>query len=579
MPLSRRSLAAIMVLASLVPAAHAEKPPSPLRLVPADADLLLTVPDARRFTETFTGLALLRKLEPFSAYRELLDSTRYRRFRQFLAYYEKEMSAPWPQLLDEVAGGGIVVSVKFEKSPAPSLAIIQGRDEKRVREFAHLAVSTIEQELARQDEKAKIKRGTYEGIETYQVGDELFAAVAGSAIFISNQEQALQSALKLHLGRGGKSFADIAATADAAILLPPKALASLWLNLEAVKKNPAAAAAFKVSPRNDPVQTVLFGGYLDVAGRSSYLAAALVREGDEFLVTIRMPKGRKGMGADYGLHVPPLDAPDGRPLLEPAGTLFSTSFYLDVGRIWSDRHNLFPDMVAKSLEKSDMPTNPFLSGIRISRILPQLGAHHRFVAASQAASAYSLPGGVPIPAFALVSEMREPEKFGSAMEAILRSAALLGGFKVKMKLVDEKIGAINLVGVRFADDQPEFDEGERTLFRFYSPCFARVGNQFLWSSTIELGRELAATLQSEKPIHSTDAVHSRFNATGAAQYLQSIEELLVTQGVLDRAVPADVAATEVKEFLSLLRTLGPLDVSVRYDEDRFRYDLRLKGVR
>jgi hypothetical protein len=579
----RRLAAALIVGTLLAPPARADGPkadatPSPLRLVPNDVDLLVTVPNPRLLAETFTGLELLHKLEPFSAFREALDSTKYRHFRQFLAYVEKEMGANWPQLLDEVAGGGIAVGVKVGKDPTPALVVIQGRDRKRVGQFGRLAIQLFEQELAREDEKVKVTRGTLLEVETMRVGDKLFAAVAGSTILVSNQEAMLQSAFDLLLGSGGKSCASNPSVAAAAGILPSSPLATAWLNLETVRKEPQAAAAFRKAPRDDPALTILFGGYLDVIGRSPFAAAALVHDRDDFLITVRMPKGRNGMGPDFGLHVPPAASSGSRPLLEPKGVLLSTSFYLDVARIWQERDKIFPEKVAKSFDKADKGTNPFLSGLRISKILPTVGAHHRVVVASPATS-YSSPGGPPIPAFALVSELRDPDYFGKTMETTLRGAALLAGFKVKLKLVEEKIGAVNLVGYRFAEEQPDVDENIKRLLPYYSPCFARVGDQFVWCSTLELGRELVGILQAEKKDASVDAVHSRVFGAGAADLLRTVEDEAVTQSVLDRALPFDQAGAEVRNAFALLHSLGPLDVDVRYDEERFSYDLRLKGLK
>ncbi len=259
--------------------------------------------------------------------------------------------------------------------------------------------------------------------------------------------------------------------------------------------------------------------------------------------------------------------------------LFSTSFYLDAARIWQDRDKLFPDKVAREFEKADKSTNPFLSGLRIGKILPMVGAHHRFVVASPQNPVYLPSGGPPIPAFALVSELRDPEYFGKTMETTLRGAALLAGFKVKLKLVEEKIDAVTLVGYRFADQQPGLGEDERRLLRYYSPCFARVGDRFLWCSTMELGRELVGILQAEKKSGLDSAVHSRIFGAGAADLLKTFEEEAITQSVLDRALPVEQAVAEVKAAFSLLRSLGPLDTDVRYDDDLFSYDLRLHGLK
>ena len=52
--------------------------------------------------------AALPELARFPAYREFLDSTAQRRFRQLLAYLEKELGCAPEEMLNRVAGHGIV---------------------------------------------------------------------------------------------------------------------------------------------------------------------------------------------------------------------------------------------------------------------------------------------------------------------------------------------------------------------------------------------------------------------------------------------------------------------------------------
>jgi hypothetical protein len=574
---SRQLAVALLALVVPISAVRGEETPSPLRLIPADTDLLLTVPRPRRTAETLTHLEFLRKLDAFNVYREALASTNFRRFRQFLSYYEKEMDAPWPAILDEIAGGGIAVGIKTGKDQGTVTAVVQGRDEKAVHRFVETAVRLLNEEAARVEDQAKLTKAAYHGIEIVRIGDKLFAATAGTAIVVSNREGALHAALDLHRGTGGKSCADRPGVRDAAKLLPADALATAWFDLDVARRDPNAAAAFKKGPRDDPAQTIIFGGYLDVIGRSPFVAAALVRDKDDFALTIRMPNGRKGMGPDSLLHVPPAGA-GCRPLLEPAGTIFSTSFYMDVASIWRDRGKLFPEKVVESFDKADKSTNPILSGLRISKILPQVGTHHRLVVVNQPVTAYKTATGLPVPAFALVSELRQPDEFGKAMDSTLRGAALLAGFKFKLKRAEEKVGDVQLVGFRFDEKQSSSDL-DASFLRYYSPCFARVGDQFLWCSTIDLGRELIGKLQTEKKSEAADAVNSRLSAGGVAGYLESIEPVLVTQAVLDQAFTLDEASAEAKAALALMRSLGPLEINVRYDDERFSYEFRLRGLK
>src|SRR5207247_5811393 len=92
---------------------------------------------------------------------------------------------------------------------------------------------------------------------------------------------------------------------------------------------------------------------------------------------------------------------------------------------------------------------------------------------------------------------RDPE-FGKALEAILRVAALLTGTQAKLKLAEETVDGVKLVGYRFAEDSSL--NGDAQNFRFnFSPCFAAVGDQLFAASTIELGREMVTQLQKAAP--------------------------------------------------------------------------------
>src|SRR5262245_50000338 len=93
------------------PACAAEPPPDPLRLVPATVDLVVKVEQPRALVEAFTTHPALQQILKFEAARDVLDTTSVRRFFQLLAYYERELGAPWSELLDQTAGGGIALGV------------------------------------------------------------------------------------------------------------------------------------------------------------------------------------------------------------------------------------------------------------------------------------------------------------------------------------------------------------------------------------------------------------------------------------------------------------------------------------
>src|SRR5688500_17833480 len=187
--MSRCLPALVAVLLATVPAAA--DTPDPLRLMPAEAGFVFKVEKPRQFVEAVAGLDVYKNALQFPQARELLDSTPVRRFFQLVAYLEKETGSPWPELLDKLAGGGIVIGAATGMDPAPALLVVQGTDPAAVEKTYDLFVSAVENEAGREGSKQQLKKVKVGGVETIQVGDEFFAARVGAAVFVANKEKAL----------------------------------------------------------------------------------------------------------------------------------------------------------------------------------------------------------------------------------------------------------------------------------------------------------------------------------------------------------------------------------------------------
>jgi hypothetical protein len=569
------SLASLFVLVG-TQSLRAESPPSPLRLIPDVTDVVVEVKQPRQLVEAVTTLDAVKGFMGLEAVQEFYDSTTSRRFYQLLAYFEKELGAKWPELLDKLGGGGAALGIKFGPDPAPALFVLQGKDETLSKKFFKVALQIAEGELARNESKDKPEKGEYRKIETIHVGDKFFAAVVGSAVLVSNQEKTLQAAIDLYLDGDEKSMVHSAGIAEAKKLLPPDPLATAWINLDTVRKLPGADKVLTL-PRNDANLTILFGNLLDLAGRSPYVCAGFYRKGESLLTSVRVPRGREGMTAELDLHAAPADQPGIRPLLEPKGVMYSSSSYFDIGKFWEMREKLFTKEQVKAFEDFEKNSGRFLGGAKLSKLLTQVNPYQRLVVANQTKPGYKTSTKQPIPAFAFVVEMKEPEAFSKSMDTILRGVALLVGSQAKLKLSDEKHGDYTIVGYRFPEDVPL--KGDNSDIRYnFSPCYVAVGNQFVAASTIELGHELIDILDKEakdagKPIKSSSI--QRIYSAGGVDYLKSLEDLLVTQVILSQAVTAESAKGQVKDFFAWIRTLGAVEIDTVYDNKESRIDIRL----
>ena len=577
-PVLRLALLALGLLAALAPARAADRPaPDPLRLVPDAADLIVKVEQPTRLLDLAVQLASMQELQAFPGYRDYFESTNYRRFRQLVAYFEKELGKPWHELVDELAGGGGVFALKFRGDMPVLLGVVQGKNPELVKKFADLALTVAEQELARLEVKERPRKEKYRGVEVVRVGAYYHAAVLDGAIIASNAPRAIEAAIDLHLDKSPKSILTVGTLTEARKLLPADPLAWAWLNLDPLHRAEGAKPLFEL-PGDQPQLHILYGGYFDVLKRAPFVAAAFTQERHGPVLTIRLPKGTQGMHEAMTAHTPP-DGTGLLPLLEPKGTLYTTSYYMDVVKFWELRAKLFNPAQLAGVEQFEKESARYLLGTRFSKLLRCVGPRQRLVVARQYETGYATKPQTRLPAFAWVIDLREPEAFAKAIEPPLRSLGLLASFGADMTLFEEKHGGWKIVGYRFVENDKNKANTNGILFNF-SPCFVRVGDQFVFSSTLELARTLADEIdkQAKAPKAHTDsaAVRSRFHWDGLAAYFDAIRDQLVTATILGDGSPPDEAKNQVELLIEFLNRLGSVELTTVYEPERFRYDIRIR---
>ena len=228
-----------------------------------------------------------------------------------------------------------------------------------------------------------------------------------------------------------------------------------------------------------------------------------------------MPRGRDGMAPLAAMFLPE-DERGSLPMLQPPRVLSSTSYFLDLGKFWDNRHKILTPEQAKSMDQFEAQTAKYLRGLGLGTILRQAGKYHRIVSTIPDKFPYKIKPTVQTGAFAIVLDMRDPG-FAKSMSTILRGAALVGGFQYGLKMVDEKHQGHSLVTYYFPENG-KF-EGDDNNIRFnFSPCFTHVGNQFVIASTLELGKDLVDCRIKEtamsQPRHPT---HARLRQRGRRQ--------------------------------------------------------------
>lgn len=551
-------------------ASHATELPN-FKLVPPQANLILQVDRPRHLAERIIRHEVAQQALRLPFVSEAVNTADFERFLQLIAYFEKELGVPWPELIDKLAGGGLTIAARAGGENAPALVIVRGHDESFTRKFVDRLLQVIEQEQIRTESKERTQKASYRGIDGWQLSKDALLTRLGSTLIFTNKNDALKAVIDLHVA-GGKCLADRAEIASARKTLPADCHAWLWLDLAYAKESKEAKEQFAL-PSNDPLQLFIIGGWANTVFRAPYLLVGLYEEGEKFTLSARLPAGRDGMPEAMALHVPPVGVGT-LPLLRPKGTLYSQSFYFDVPSIWERRTQLFNDMIAKQFDQAQKDVGKFLPGSSLSKLLTQAGSHHRIVVATHTKKGYAAESSQVLPAFALVTTYRDP-KFAKSFEGVLRGAALLATTQLQMKMNDEVHAGTKIVYYRF-DEKAKVD-GDPDNLRFnFTPCLASLHDQFIICSNIELCRELIDILNAERANPGKQsgltAFRGTFYATGAADLLKSFEDQLLARVILDQAVRPVVASKRTAEIMEFVRSLGTLELSSTYEAKETRLE-------
>jgi hypothetical protein len=567
---SFRAAALLLPLLVPIPVISAE-PTDPLAYVPDVANLLFRVENPRKLAETIRGLDAYQQLTKLPLLRDQFESPTFQRFFQLVSYYEQELGMPWPEMLDKVAGGGITFAAKVNE-PTGVVLIFHGRDETAVKTFFTRAVSVIEQELARAESNEKIQKKTIKGCDAVQFTKDLVALRAGAMIAISNKSKALEFVLAQYTGEKRESMVGKPGPMNARKAVPADSMAWGWFDLEIARSAPNAKEIYAL-PANDILQLLLAGSSLNAIKRAPFLAAAIHPSPTGLTATIRLPGGgRTGLPEGLSLHVPPAKDDGALPLINVPGAIFSQSFYLDQGALWEKRKELLNETLVKQFEEGNKGSR-FLPGTSLSKMLTQAGPHHRIVVAQRDELPYKdVTPAQRIPAIAIVNSIRDPA-FGKSMDGVLRAVALFAGAQVNLKLVEEDVNGIKLVGYRFPVSGKFPNDPDNLRFNF-SPCFAVVGDQFLAASTLEFGREMIGVLKNEKAAPATAPVNwrARVIAAGVADLAKAFEDQLLAQLVLDQAIAPAEAKKQAASLMDWIKQLGALELRIEHHEKEYRFD-------
>lgn len=516
---------------------------------------------------------LYQRFQQSPQYQQLLLRKEYVQGRLMLGVVELRLGKSWRNALESLAGGGATVAF----DPASNGAVLLAKSTDEV--FLSRSRESLLEFAKGQNQGRGVERSEHRGIAIDNL-DKVQLAVLGPWLVVSSDGGLLQNVIDRWFDEGA-SLAANARWLEATAKRPQDAAVWSWVDLLTLRESGQAKQLFR-GQAEDFGGELLIGGILGALSRTRYLAGALELTTWDARLSFAIPFEKDWVSGPRE-HFFGAGAQGRAPgLLLPDSTLLSVSAYRDLKSLWLQAGDLFDEATNDGLAAAESQLTTLFAGRDFGEeILGALRPELQLVVARQQFTKPPMPA-VRLPSFALVAELREPERMERELRRIFQSligflnvvGAMQGQPQLDVERVRDADGLELTVATYVAEPDEEQSERARIQFNF-SPTLAFREGRLILSSSETLARQLAGA----KAQASDEAVNTRLHALGPAirSILLDNRGQLIAQNMLTKGQSQEEAAKELDTALTLLESLREVDLRLLAD-DQLRLELRV-GLR
>lgn len=576
------SLVIIAFLASLQPpTASADDQPA-AALLPATTGIYAEVTNPRAVLDLVMNHPSRQRIEDLEVYQQAINAKDFRTFRAVVSLIESQVGVKWREAIGLVSGMGIYLGLDAETEGVAVL--IKAEDEAKRDEILEQVMK-----LARDDAQSKGKddpfeTAEYRGITAYQADDGIFA-VLGSWYLFTNKSDLGKTIADNFLDGATQSLAgspQFVAMREAAAGSP-----AAWAGVDLKLLRDAGAAKELFAGRTDNVVAeVLVGGLMSNIRHAPIATAALYLEKDDIELRLTTPHDPAWIGEEREYYFGTNQRETAPALLDLPDTLLAISAHRDVAAMWLRGADLMTQKAVDQLAEADSGLSNLFSGKDFGAdILGALGPDHRLIAVRQDFGDRTPQPALKLPAFALVSRLRDREMMQPELRRIFQS--LIGFLNVvgasnaqpQLDLDMDKGDGFQLVTSEYAPSVENRDSREARMNYNFSPSVGFAGDRFILASTKELAAQLVHLQETSDsgPANKQPTTNSHVSANAAVlrQVLSDNRAQLIAQNMLEKGHGEEAAELEIGTFLSLIDMFRTAELRLAVAEDELQLNLRV----
>ncbi|HVX59568.1 MAG TPA: DUF3352 domain-containing protein [Pirellulales bacterium] len=527
----------------------------PLRLLPGSTAAYVEITRPEALIDPLLAPQTVELLAGIDAYQMYLQSKQYGELQGVVGLLETKLGVDWQAGLRDLVGGG--VHLAFDPADKAAVFIVRSRKPELLKQLHESLIELIESDAETKSKPSPVKSKEYKGVTGWQFGPGEVHVLLDDLLVVSNKQEALKAVIDRYGDASAQGLAAATAFKQAHGKKPAEALGWAWVSLEVARQAPNVQKALD-GPSDNPLIELLIGGVLDAMKRAPFATAGLSLEGGKLRLRAELPRDPAKTAAMRAWYFSGEGEQQAPLAVRPPQTIAAFGLFRDLAGLWLARDELFNEKVTAGFAQADTQLGLFFSGRDFGpEVLGELAPQLQFVVARQEFSSEQPIPALKLPAMALVLRMKHPEEFSTqlliAYQKVVGLANVVGGQKGQPQLLlatEEYHGATISKATYLREGKEE--PGQAKVNYNFSPSCVRVGDAFVYGSTVGITRQMVDLLAQTNAATSANASLSVIGAPLAA-VLSDNRELMIAQNMLSEGHTREEAEMTIDTLLKLAR--------------------------
>ncbi len=571
------------------------------RLLPPTCVLYAQVARPQDLISDVLDHPLRAKIESLQVWQQAITSQPYRNFLTGRKFFEVQMGMDWRPAIEALTAGGVYAALDGPTQGA--VLLVRGRDEQVMQTFQMKIL-----ELLRLGKDADKATDDYRGVTVYKL-DKGGAAVVGEWLVVVNKGEpgrfVLDRLLDAQNGeQTSETLADNPRLLDAFIRTsspsPEDKNSEIWAfaDLQVIREAEDVNRKLQGSAEN-PLVEMLVGGIQSALQKTPWVAAQLmtsVKSHERFVgpaVETSLVSGVSGIR--LSLTTPFSEdwipeerhhffgtEPEGHAPVLPSvtGQILSVAVWRDVSEMWLRAGDLFDENTNDQLANAESTLTTLFAGRDFAEeILGSFQPETGLIVARQDFGDMIPQPAVKLPSFALVLQMREPQKMTRELRRTFQS--MIGFFNVigamegrpQLEMNMRALGTGEIVTSQYIPEEDDEDSMAAPLIFNFSPSVAFSGSRFVVSSTAQLAEQLALAITEDSDPQGQPNTAVRLSAGLLQQVLMDNRDQLISQNMLEEGRSREEAETHIDLLLRLVGYFHSVGLQLNRQSDQLKLEL------